>query len=39
MVNSTEHTIYPAHSCENANNPWHFNIDSRINTTSEILKA
>ena len=26
MLNSTEHKIYPAHKCLNANNCWHFNI-------------
>ena len=26
MLNSTEHEIFPAHKCENANNCWHFNI-------------
>ena len=26
MLNSTEHEIYHAHKCSNANNCWHFNI-------------
>ena len=26
MLNSTEHEIFPAHKCYNANNCWHFNI-------------
>ena len=26
MLNLTEHEIYPAHQCYNANNFWHFNI-------------
>ena len=29
MLNSTEHEIYPAHKCLNANNCWHFNICQR----------
>ena len=26
MLNSSEHKIYHAHNCKNANNRWHFNI-------------
>ena len=26
MLDLTEHEIYPAHKCKNANNHWHFNI-------------
>ena len=26
MLNSNEHEIYPAHTCLNVNNCWHFNI-------------
>ena len=26
MLNSTEHEIFPAHKCKNANKCWHFNI-------------
>ena len=26
ILNSSEHEIYPAHKCKNANNCWHFNI-------------
>ena len=32
MLNSTEHGIYPAHECKNANN-------SRMNTICKSLKA
>ena len=41
MLSWTEHEIYHAHKCKNANNFWQFNILSIIiiNTTSESLKA
>ena len=26
MLNSTEHEIFPAHKCSNANSSWHINI-------------
>ena len=26
VLNSTEHEIFPAYKCSNANNCWHFNI-------------
>ena len=29
VLNSTEHELFPAHKCENANNCWHFNIYER----------
>ena len=39
LLTSTEHKIYHAHKCKNANYCWHFNIFSRINATCERLKA
>ena len=38
-LNSTEHEIYHAHKCLNANNYWHLTFISMINTTSERLVA
>ena len=46
MFNSTEHKVYHAHKCLDANNGWHLptivgilTFISMINTTSENLKA
>ena len=42
MLKSTEHGIFPAHKCKNANNCWHFNIykrENRILDLSEPTKS
>ena len=38
MLNSTEHEIFPAHKCENANNCWHFNSYERENSILGLSK-
>ena len=39
MLISTEHKLYQAHKCYNANNYWHLTTISMVKTMSESLKA
>ena len=39
MLISTEHKLYQAHKCYNANNYWHLTTISKVKTMSESLKA